>query len=170
MRICLLRHAPAVARGAPGDDAERPLTPRGERRARAAGAGLHLLGVEPDCWFASPLARAAQTARLARRAFRHGSRGLPALLRLDALGPERDPAELIAILWDLRPRLVVCVGHAPHLDRLLLTLLGTSRGRLAKLGKGGAALLSFRGKPRPGRGRLEWHLPPAVLQRLGGRT
>jgi len=170
MLICLLRHAPAVERDAAGDDAERPLTPRGERRARAAGAGLRQLGVNPDCWLASPLVRAAETARLARRAFRRVPGALPPLRRVDALRPGRDPAELVAILSDLRPRVALCVGHAPHLDRLLLSLLGTARGRLAKLGKGGAALLSFRGEPRPGRGRLEWHLPPKALRRLGGRT
>ena len=60
--IWLLRHAHAEP-GSP--DAERPLSERGVRQARAAGAALKVLGVELDACLTSPKVRARETARLA---------------------------------------------------------------------------------------------------------
>ena len=60
--LWLLRHAEA-AEGRP--DEARPLTERGLRDARAAGAGLARLGVKLDACLASPKRRTQQTAQLA---------------------------------------------------------------------------------------------------------
>ena len=59
--IWLLRHAHAED-GSP--DFERPLSPKGEQQARAAGAALEVLGVELDACLTSPRVRARDTARL----------------------------------------------------------------------------------------------------------
>jgi phosphohistidine phosphatase len=60
--IWLLRHGDAED-GTP--DAERRLTPKGEKQARAAGAALGAMGVRLDACLTSPRVRAADTARLA---------------------------------------------------------------------------------------------------------
>src|SRR5205085_10503244 len=60
--IWLLRHAEAED-GSP--DAERRLTEKGERHARAAGEALAKLGIKLDACLSSPKVRAADTARLA---------------------------------------------------------------------------------------------------------
>src|SRR4051812_45083894 len=60
--IWLLRHGDA-ADGSP--DAERPLTDKGKRQARAVGEALKALGIKVDACLSSPKVRAADTATLA---------------------------------------------------------------------------------------------------------
>src|SRR5205823_5444059 len=59
--IWLLRHGEA-AEGSP--DSERPLTPKGEEQARAAGLARGRLGVERTACLTSPKVRAYGTTRL----------------------------------------------------------------------------------------------------------
>ena len=63
-QLWLLRHGEAVPHESK-PDAERELTPRGERQAVAAGEGLAKLGLEFDACYTSPKVRARDTARLA---------------------------------------------------------------------------------------------------------
>ncbi len=70
MRLLIVRHAIAVAAGMPGiPDAERPLTPAGAKKFRAAAKGLAAILDPPDVLLASPLLRARQTAEIAAAAW-----------------------------------------------------------------------------------------------------
>ena len=51
-------------------DDDRPLTPQGERKFRAAAKGLARVVDRPDLLLSSPLPRAKATADIAARAFR----------------------------------------------------------------------------------------------------
>ena len=64
MELYLIRHADALALGERGisEDAERPLSEKGEDQARAAAAALRKRGIELDRLYTSPLLRAHQTA------------------------------------------------------------------------------------------------------------
>ncbi len=64
-QLWLLRHGEAVPHGSRGTDADRELTPRGERQAAAAGRALARLGIEFAACYTSPKVRARDTARLA---------------------------------------------------------------------------------------------------------
>src|ERR671934_1133235 len=66
-QLWLLRHGEAVPHESKPDD-DRELTPRGERQAEAAGAGLAALGMEFAACYTSPKLRARDTARLACKA------------------------------------------------------------------------------------------------------
>ncbi|MGH3101484.1 MAG: SixA phosphatase family protein, partial [Thermoleophilia bacterium] len=66
-QLWLLRHGEAVPHESK-PDAERELTPRGERQSVAAGEGLARLGIEFDACYTSPKVRARDTAKLACRA------------------------------------------------------------------------------------------------------
>jgi phosphohistidine phosphatase len=72
MRIVLFRHGPAGERDPEQwpDDAQRPLTSKGEQRTAAAAAGLRRLRPDVRQVFTSPLLRALQTAQVAARASR----------------------------------------------------------------------------------------------------
>jgi len=59
--IWLLRHAEAED-GSP--DSERPLTPKGEEQARAAGQAFRRLDLDVEACVTSPKVRAVETARL----------------------------------------------------------------------------------------------------------
>ena len=63
--LLLMRHAHAEDGFAPGaaTDFDRPLSPRGESEADAAGAALAAAGLRPDVILASAAARTAATAR-----------------------------------------------------------------------------------------------------------
>ena len=65
-QLWLLRHGEAVPHESK-PDADRELTPRGERQSIAAGLGLARLGTEFDACYTSPKVRARDTARLACR-------------------------------------------------------------------------------------------------------
>ena len=138
--IWLLRHGEA-ADGSP--DAERPLTEKGRRQSRAAGAALRALGVKPDACLTSPKVRAADTARLACEA-------------LGSVVPQHEPKlaggpfladELAAGLGED----VVLVGHDPDFSAAVHSLTGAQ----VRLKKGGLAGID--------RGELKVLLRPSEL-------
>lgn len=167
MNLYLLRHGPAVERGnfRGRDDSQRPLTPDGRKKMRAAARGLRALGLSFDLILSSPLVRAHDTADLVAKVLTNRRH-----LRLtELLTPEADPAKLIRHLATLpRPQSVLLVGHEPHLSTLLAMLVGARAAPPLKLRKGAVCLLSV-GKLRCGScARLEWLLTARHLARLAG--
>jgi phosphohistidine phosphatase len=126
--LWLLRHGDA-AEGSP--DAERPLTEKGERQARAAGRALKALGIPMDACLTSPKARAADTARLACESLGIEPQSEPKL----AGGPF-DGEALAAGLGDN----VLLVGHDPDFSMAVHALTGAQvrmkKGGLAGVEKG----------------------------------
>jgi phosphohistidine phosphatase len=126
--LWLLRHGDA-ADGSP--DAERPLTKKGEKQARAAGRALRALGVELSACLTSPKVRAADTARLACEALGVEPRHEPKL----AGGPF-DGEALAAGLGEH----VLLVGHDPDFSMAVHSLTGAQvrmkKGGLAAVEKG----------------------------------
>jgi phosphohistidine phosphatase len=120
--IWLLRHGEA-ADGSP--DAERPLTEKGERQARAAGGALKALGVQIDACLASPKVRAYDTARLACEILGVEVQQEPRL----AGGPVQ-AEELAAGLGN-----VLLVGHDPDFSMAVHDMTGAQ----VRLKKGGLA-------------------------------
>jgi phosphohistidine phosphatase len=123
--IYLLRHGDAEHGN--GDDAARPLTPKGERQARAAGQALAALGEEIGACLTSPKLRAAETARLACEPL-----GLEMEIADELAGGAFDSLSLAGGRDN-----VLLVGHEPHLSDELARLTG---GKV-KLRKGGLAVV-----------------------------
>ncbi|WNV76541.1 histidine phosphatase family protein [Geodermatophilus sp. DSM 44513] len=123
-RLLLVRHAEAA--GGPVD-AERTLTPRGERHAAAIGSWLAGAGLVPDRVVLSPARRTVQTWERARAALERAAgpvvdaRVYGATVE-DLLGVVRETAEDVATL--------VVVGHNPSVGELA-GLLDDGRGDLA---------------------------------------
>ena len=126
--LWLLRHGDA-AEGSP--DAERPLSEKGERQARAAGNALARLGVKVDACLTSPKVRAADTARLTCDPLGIEPQHEPKL----AGGPF-DAEALAAGLGDN----VLLVGHDPDFSMAVHALTGAQvrmkKGGLAGVEKG----------------------------------
>jgi phosphohistidine phosphatase len=116
----MLRHAEA-ADGQP--DAERQLTEKGRRHARAAGQALARLGAEPELCLTSPKLRARQTAELACHPL-----GLTPTVEPALAGEPFDPSELTAGV-----ERVLLVGHDPSFTLTLHDLTG-AQARMAKAG------------------------------------
>ena len=161
MRLLIIRHATAVPSGTPGiADDDRPLTPKGKARFRAAAKGLARMTPRPDVLLTSPLPRARQTAEIAGRAWKRlAPRIEPALAsgRLEAI--------VAALAKEPRDSTVAIVGHEPVLAGLLARLVGAPRGEPFAFKKGGAALVDLPDGPLAG-GRLIWFVKPRILRDL----
>ena len=128
-QLWLLRHGEAVPHESK-PDAERELTPRGERQAVAAGEGLARLGIEFDACYTSPKVRARDTARLACEALNVE----PIEDDVLADGFTRDDALELLYRHGADARVLV-VGHEPSFSQVVHDLTG---GRI-DFKKGGVA-------------------------------
>jgi phosphohistidine phosphatase len=114
--VVVMRHAEPVSSM---EDATRPLSVVGRRQADLMASWIAAAGVMPEEVRTSNRLRAKQTADvLARRL------GLPPgrSREWNALAPDADPAVAAADLGSDAQR-VVLVGHLPHVERLVSTLV-----------------------------------------------
>jgi phosphohistidine phosphatase len=140
-------------------DADRRLTERGERQARAAGVALAKLGVKFDAILYSPKVRASQTAELAAEAWSAQQR--KRLREHPPLAGGFDAQQALEALAGVPPAgCVLLVGHEPDLSSLAAELTG---GRL-DLKKGGVAALRLDGPS----GELVVLLRPRELGLIAG--
>jgi phosphohistidine phosphatase len=161
VRLLIVRHAIAVARGTPGmPDAERPLTPRGVKRFESAAAGLARVLPRPDAVLTSPWTRARQTAKILARAW---GRLTPENTSALAGGGFEALARVLA--GHRKQACVALVGHEPWLSELLARLLGSPADGPLEFRKGGVALVDVPGRLEDG-GRLVAYLPPRLMRRL----
>jgi phosphohistidine phosphatase len=140
-------------------DADRRLTERGERQARAAGLALARLGASFDAVLFSPKARARQTAELAAEQW--GSELRDRLRVHGGLASGFDAREALAEAAALEPdgRLLL-VGHEPDLSGIV----GAISGARADLKKGGLAVVRLEGVG----GELAALLRPRELALIAG--
>ncbi|MES1947183.1 phosphohistidine phosphatase SixA [Salinisphaera sp. C84B14] len=169
MDIIVIRHGIALdadkAHGMGLSDEERPLTPEGMRRTRAAAAGLRaaLKDLAVDDIVTSPLVRAVQTAEILS-----GYLDDATIEEANVLAPPVDMAALDEYLHThFGDRRLVLVGHEPDLATWVSWSLTRRRDRLMAFKKAGAALLEFPGPPDGGTGTLRWLLTARQLRKLG---
>ena len=162
MDLLIVRHAIAFDRDHRRwrEDAVRPLSPAGIRRARKAAAGLKKLTVRPQRLLTSPLLRAKQTAGILTDVA-----GWPAAEEAPELSPGEPVMAVLALLAKDRSKMTAVVGHQPGLGALLtVCLLGEDGPLPVEFKKNAVACVSFEGRPRPGRGALEWLATPRMLR------
>lgn len=165
--LYVVRHAVAHKRDAERwpDDSERPLTPEGEDRFRAAARGLLEIAPNVTAVLSSPFARAWRTAEILSEV------GWPEPVLCEELEPEYPPHKVVAVLEGYAESLaksVAVVGHRPGLNELVSYLLtGDAGGARIRIKKGGVVCLRFEGEP--GSATMRWLLTPKVLRskRLG---
>lgn len=165
LELLIVRHAIACERDARRwpDDGERPLSPQGIARARKAAAGMKRLTGRPARVLVSPLVRTRQTGAILTEVA-----GWPGAIDCAELSPGRSPAAVLALLRRMSQTRIAVIGHEPGLGRLLAALLAGAPGAPGfRFRKMGAALVSFEGAAREGRGRLEWFVPPKILRSAG---
>jgi phosphohistidine phosphatase len=158
MDLYLIRHADALALGERGitEDANRPLSEKGEKQAAQVAAGLQRRGVRCDVLLTSPLVRARQTAD----ALVHQGTGLVTELQTcDLLAPGGKRSKLAKLLRTAGHGSVGLVGHQPDLGEFAAWLIG-SRKINVDLAKAGVALIRCDEEPGKGGGNLVWLVTP----------
>jgi phosphohistidine phosphatase len=139
MRLYLVQHGEAVNGTT---DAEKVLSPKGLRDARALAAACARHRVEAAEVIHSGKARAGETAGLLAEALDLPVRSTAGL---DPLDPVRPIADACASM-----RSTVVVGHLPFLERLAALLLaGREDPPVLAFQRGGMACLERRGAPGP---------------------
>ena len=149
-QLWLLRHGDAEPHGT-RPDAERRLTDRGVEQARAAGAALAALGVQPAIVYTSPKERARKTAELAGEALGVKPVDHAAL----AGGFDIGEALTLAASDSEGDGRVLVVGHEPDFSQVVHELTGAR----IDMKKGGIAGVRLDG----GRGELIVLLRPREL-------
>ena len=163
MNLYLLRHGLAVEPGTPGyaKDADRPLTPKGERKLIKIASAMKALELQFDRVLFSPYVRARGTAVIIAKEL-----GLEKKLeKCDALTPGGSLREVIETLKRLSPprENVMLVGHEPSMSELAALLISGETNVSITMKKGGLCMLTAE-TLRPGRcASLEWLLTPKQM-------
>ena len=163
MDLYILRHGIAVEPGTPGyeTDADRPLTPEGERKLRQIADAMRALELSFDLILSSPYLRARQTAEIVAAALGARKR----LEMSDALTPSGSIKKLVELLKrrEPSPESVLLVGHEPYLSELISLLLSGKESFAVVMKKGGLCKLTTESL-KPGRcATLQWLLTPKQM-------
>ena len=167
MLLYFVRHAPAATRNTAKwpDDADRPLTARGQRRFRRAARGLRQLDASVDVLLSSRYTRAWRTAELLAK-----EAAWPAPMPCPELEGGAPPADVVAALQAFGSHALAAaglVGHQPLLSELSSYLLTGDADRMrVDLKKGAVVCLDVGEVPEPGRATLLWVAQPKLLRRL----
>jgi phosphohistidine phosphatase len=166
MDLYIVRHAIAFDRDPEQwpDDSQRPLTPRGIRRFRAAAQGARRVIAAPEVVLSSAFTRAWHTAEILEERARW-----PAPIRCEALErPDAHAAVVEALGEHAASTAVAVVGHEPYLHELASYLLTSDPNRVAfDLKKGSVTTLRLGDGSTAGAAQLLWSLTPKLMRALG---
>ena len=165
MQLYIVRHGIAIDREDPKcpSDPERFLTEEGIEKTSEVAKGVSKIADTPELMLTSPYLRAAQTAEIFADALDYPKQKIR---KTEALLPGAEPLQLMRELGKDKDQSTVFVfGHAPHVDELLATVLG-SKHHISALKKAGVALVELR-RLVPPSGQLVWLATPKLLRRAG---
>jgi len=163
MNLYVLRHGIAVEPGTPGyeKDADRPLTPEGERKLLQVAKAMDALDLTFDLILSSPYLRARQTAEIIAEAFKARKK----LDFSDSLACGGDTKKLVAYLNRLQPppENVLLVGHEPYLSGLISLLVFGAATSAVVMKKAGLCKLATESLKHGRCAALEWLLTPKQM-------
>jgi len=165
MQLYIVRHGIAVDREDPKcpADPERFLTDEGTEKTQEVAKGVSEVAAVPDLMLTSPYLRAVQTAEVFAAALEYPKQKIR---KSDLLLPGAEPLQLFRELGKDKDLSTVFVfGHAPHLDDLIATAIGTKH-HISSLKKAGVALVELK-RLVPPSGELVWLATPKLLRKAG---
>ncbi|HKN23209.1 MAG TPA: phosphohistidine phosphatase SixA [Candidatus Acidoferrum sp.] len=165
MELYIVRHGIAVDREDPKcpADPERFLTEDGIEKSRQVAKGVAEVASIPDLILTSPYLRAVQTAELFAERLEYAKQKIQ---KSDLLLPGAEPLQLFRELAkDKDLSSVFVFGHAPHLDDLIATAIGTKH-HISSLKKAGVAFVELK-RLVPPSGELVWLATPKLLRKAG---
>jgi phosphohistidine phosphatase len=165
MQLYIVRHGIAIDREDPKCplDPERFLTPEGIDKAKQVARGVAKIGAVPDLMVSSPYVRALQTAEIFAAALDYSKSKIQ---KSELLLPGAEPLQLFRELSKNKQLSSVFIfGHAPHLDEVLATSIG-SKHHVTAMKKSGVALVEL-ARLTPPAGQLLWLATPKLLRKAG---
>ncbi|PYT66673.1 MAG: hypothetical protein DMG39_26085 [Acidobacteria bacterium] len=165
MQLYIVRHGMAIDREEPKcpPDPERYLTEEGMEKTKGVAKGLAALGATPGLLVSSPYTRAVQTAEIFADALDYSRQKIR---RSELLLPGAEPTLLFRELArEKQASSIFLFGHAPHLDDVIATALG-SKKHVTALKKAGVALVELK-RISPPIGVLVWLAIPKLLRKAG---
>jgi phosphohistidine phosphatase len=165
MQLYVVRHGIAIDREDPKcpPDPERYLTEEGVEKTKQVAKGVAAVGITGDLFLTSPYVRAAQTAEIFANALDYAKQKIR---RTDLLLPGAEPTHLFRELArDKQASTVFLFGHAPQLDDIIATALG-SKKHVTSLKKAGVAFVELK-RLSPPIGQLVWLATPKMLRWAG---
>jgi len=163
MELYVVRHGIAIDRDDPKSpaDPERYLTEEGISKTKRVAAAVAGLCSGPDVLLSSPYTRAMQTAEIFAAALEYPKQKIR---QTDLLLPGAEPTLFFRELAkDKHSSAVFIFGHAPQLDDLIATAVG-SKHHVTSLKKAGVALIELK-RVSPPNGQFLWLAPPKLLRR-----
>jgi phosphohistidine phosphatase len=165
MQLYIVRHGIAIDREDPKcpSDPERYLTDEGVEKTKQVAKSVVALGASADLLLSSPYVRAMQTAEIFASELDYAKQKIH---RTDLLLPGAEPSLLFRELArDKQAASIFLFGHAPQLDDIIATALGSKR-HVTSLKKAGVALIELK-RVSPPIGLLVWLATPKLLRRSG---
>lgn len=165
MELYIVRHGIAIDREDPKcpADPERFLTDEGIEKSRQVAKGVAEIASVPDVILASPYLRALQTAEIFADVLEYSKNKIR---KSELLLPGAEPMQLFReIAKDKDLSSVFIFGHAPHLDDVLATAIGTKH-HISALKKAGVAFVELK-RIVPPSGELVWLATPKLLRKAG---
>jgi phosphohistidine phosphatase len=165
MQLYIVRHGIAIDREDPKcpADPERFLTEEGGEKSRQVAKGVAEIASVPDLILTSPYLRAVQTAEIFAEVLEYSKNKIR---KSEFLLPGAEPMQLFReIAKDKDLSSVFVFGHAPHLDDLLATAVGTKH-HISALKKAGVAFVELK-RLVPPSGELVWLATPKLLRKAG---
>jgi phosphohistidine phosphatase len=163
MELYIVRHGIAIDREDPKcpADPERFLTDEGREKSRQAAKGVAEIASLPDLILTSPYLRALQTAEVFAEVLEYSKNKIR---KSELLLPGAEPMQLFReIAKDKDLSSVFVFGHAPHLDDVLATAVGTKH-HISALKKAGVAFVELK-RLVPPSGELVWLATPKLLRK-----
>lgn len=158
MDLLFVRHGIAEEHSGGKPDEERFLTDEGRRKTRRVAERLYTLDVRLTLLLTSPLVRARQTAEILLEA-----KIAPQIEVFAPLAPGGTLARLRDWLTERQhPEAIGLVGHQPDLGLWAEELIWGTARRGLEIKKAGVVRIEL-DQPQ-GLGRLQWFLPPKVLE------
>ena len=164
MQLYIVRHGIAIDREDPKcpPDPERYLTEEGVEKTRQVAKGVAALGATAELLLSSPYVRAMQTAEIFASELDYAKQKIR---RTDLLLLGAEPSLLFRELArDKQVSSIFLFGHAPQLDDIIATALGSKR-HITSLKKAGVALVELN-RLSPPIGLLAWLATPKILRRV----
>ena len=167
MNLYIIRHTIAVEAGLfEGDDSQRPLTGKGQKKMRSIAQELKELEIRLELILSRSLPAPTQTAQILAKKF---DLKKEQVICTDHLAPTGHADQLVDEINEKYGNVghIALIGHEPHLSNLASVLTTGDPNVSIVLKKGGICRLSIE-KIQYGRcAMMEWLLSPALLVEIG---